>query len=42
MAGTESERPAAVQATEVVDIPYDDEVDGMAEPPVSLWELAVV
>ena len=41
-AGTESERPAAVHATEVVDIPSDDKVDDMAEPPVSSRELAVV
>jgi len=41
-AGTESERPAAVHATEVVDILSNDEVDDMAEPPVSSRELAVV
>ena len=35
VAGTESERPAVVHATEVVDIPSDDEADNMAEPPVS-------
>ena len=32
----------AVHATEVVDIPSDDEADDMAEPPVSSRELAVV
>ena len=42
MAGTESGRLAAVHLNEVVDIPSDDEVDIVAEPPVSLWELAVV
>ena len=42
VARTESERPAAVHATEVVDIPSDDEADDMAEPPVSPRELAVV
>ena len=41
-AGTESECPAAVHATEVVDIPSDEEVDDMAEPPVLSRELAVV
>lgn len=41
-AGTESERPVAVHATEVVDIPSDDEADDMAGPPVSSRELAVV
>ena len=42
MAGTESERPATVPATEVVDIPSDDEADDMVELPVSSRELAVV
>ena len=41
-AGTESECPAAVHATEVVDIPSDDEVNDMVELPVSSRELAVV
>ena len=41
-AKTESERPAVVQATEVVDISSDDEADDMVEPPVSSRELAVV
>ena len=41
-AGTESERPAAVHATEVVNIPSNDEVDDMVEPLVSSRELAVV
>ena len=36
------ERPAAARATEVVEIPSDDEVDDMVELPVSSWELAVV
>jgi len=40
--GKEPERPAAVRATEVVDILSNDEVDDMAEPPVSSRELAVV
>ena len=40
--GTESERPAVVHATEVVDIPSDDEADDMVELPVSSRELAVV
>ena len=40
--GMVSEHPAAVHATEVVDIPSDDEADDMAEPPVSPRELAVV
>ena len=35
MVGTESERPAAASATEVVDIPSNDEADDMAEPLVS-------
>ena len=42
VAGTESELLAAVHATEVVDIPSDDEADDMVEPPVSSRELAVV
>jgi hypothetical protein len=42
VAGTESERSAAVHAWEVVDISSDDEADDAAEPPVSLRELAVV
>ena len=42
MAGTESERPAAAHATEVVDISLDDEADDMVELPVSSRELAVV
>ena len=40
--GEESERPAVVHATKVVDIPSDDEADDMVELPVSSWELAVV
>ena len=42
MAGTESKCLVAVHATEVVDIPSDDEADDMADPPASSWELAVV
>ena len=42
MAGTESEHPVAAHATEVVDIPFDDEVDDMVELPVSSRELPVV
>jgi len=34
-AGTESKHPVVVHATEVVDIPSDDEADDMAEPSVS-------
>ena len=41
-AGTESKHPVVVHATEVVDIPSDDEADDMAEPLVLSWELAVV
>ena len=41
-AGTESERPTAVHATKVVDIPPNDKADELAEPPVSSRELAVV
>ena len=41
-AGTKSERLVAVHATEVVDIPSDDEPDDTTEPPVSSRELAVV
>ena len=37
-----SERLVAVHATEVVDIPSDDEANDTAEPPVSSRELAVV
>ena len=40
--GTESELLAAARATEVVDIPSDDEADDMVELPVSSWELVVV
>ena len=42
VARTESERLAVARATEVVDIPSDDEVDVMAELPMSTQELAVV
>ena len=42
MAGTESERLAAACATEVVDIPSDDQADVMVELPASSRELAVV
>ena len=42
VAGTESERPAVAHATEVVDIPSDNEANDMVELLVSLWELAVV
>ena len=38
----ESKRPAVVHATEVVDIPSDDEADDMVELPVSSRELPVV
>ena len=38
----ESERSATVHATEVVEIPSDNEADDMVELPVSLQELAVV
>ena len=41
-ARTESERPVAVHATEVVDIPSNDEADDMVELPMSSRELAVV
>ena len=40
--GTVSECLVVVHATEVVDIPFDDEVDDMVELPVSSRELAVV
>ena len=40
--GTVSKCPMVVHATEVVDIPSDDEAGDMAEPPVSSRELAVV
>ena len=39
--GTELGCPAASHANEVVEIPSDDEVDTVAEPPVSPRELAV-
>ena len=42
MARAESERPTAAHATEVVDIPSDDEADNMEELSVSSRELAVV
>ena len=42
VARTESERSAAVLATEVVDIPSDDEADDMVEPSMSSRELAMV
>ena len=42
MAGTELGRPAASHASEVVELPSDDEVDTVVEPPVSPRELAVV
>ena len=42
MTGTESERPATVHATKVVDIPSDDEANDMVELLMSSWELAVV
>ena len=42
MAGTESERPVAVHATKVVNIPSDDKANDMVELPVSSQELAVV
>ena len=42
VARTESERPTMAHATEVVDIPSDDEADDMVELPVLSWELAVV
>ena len=49
MAGTELGRPAASHESKVVEILSNNEVDTMAEPPVSpqelavsLWELAVV
>ena len=41
MAGTELGCPAAFQANEVVEIPSDDEVGTMAEPPVLLRELVL-
>ena len=41
-ARTESERPTAVHAREVVDILSDGEADDAAEPSVSLQELAAV
>lgn len=40
--GIESGRPMAVHADEVVDIPFDDEMDIMARPPMLSRELAVV
>ncbi|XP_066373781.1 uncharacterized protein [Miscanthus floridulus] len=42
VARTELGHPAASHASEVVEIPSDDEADTVAEPPVSPWELAVV
>ena len=42
VAGTESERPAAARAIEVVDILFDDEADDMVELPISSQELVVV
>ena len=42
MVGMWSERPVAARATEVVDIPCDDEADVVAERPTSSRELAVV
>ena len=42
MAGMELKRPAAARATEVVEIPSDDEADDMVELPVSSRELEVV
>ena len=41
-ARSESKRPLAARATEVVDIPSNDEADDMVELSVSSWELAVV
>jgi len=40
--GTELERPSVACATEVVEIPSDDEADDMVEQPVPSRELAVV
>ena len=42
MARTELECLAAARATEVVDIPSNDEADDMVEPPVSSRKLAMV
>ena len=42
MVGMELECPSVARATEVVDIPFDDEADVVAELPVSSQELAVV
>ena len=42
MAGTELGHPAASHASEVVEILSDDEVDTVAEPPVSPREQAMV
>ena len=41
MAEMELGRPTASHASEVVEIPSDDEANTMAEPLVSPWELAV-
>ena len=42
VAGTELERPVVARATEVVDIPFDDEADDMVELSVLSRELALV
>ena len=42
MAGTESGRLAAAGATDVVEIPSDDEAEVVADPPASSRELVVV
>ena len=42
MAGMKPERLLMARATEVVEIPSDDEADDEVEPPVLLRELAVV
>ena len=42
MAGIESGRPTAVNATDVVEILSDDEAEVVADPPVLSWGLVVV
>ena len=41
-AGTELGCPVVFHANEVVEIPSDDDVDIVAGPPASSWELVVV